>query len=92
MKHIKEILTGEGFLVDSRTQVIGTDAAETYEYMGANFNDSVLEAVGDREWFARGDLWDWTRGVVIDPDTGIVEQIVMLDLRCDLVPTDQPGA
>ncbi len=92
MQHISTILRDEGFIVDRRTQVIGTDAAETYEHMGANVCDEALEDIGDRAWVEASDTWDWPRGVVVDPSTGLIEHIVLLDLRCDFVPTDTPEA
>lgn len=92
MKHLREVLLEEGYIVDRRTQVIGIDASETYEHMGANVTDAALEDVGDRAWVEAGDMWDWPRGVVIDPSTGLIKKVVMLDVRCDFVPTDQPEA
>lgn len=91
MKHIREILQDEGFLVDRRTQVVGIDAAETYEHLGAPVTTTVLEDVGANAWDT-SEQWSWPRGVLVDPHTGLIEQVVLLDLRCELVPTDHPEA
>ncbi len=89
MQHISTILRAEGFIVDRRTQVVGIDSAETYEHMGASVSDEALVDVGDRAWVQAGDDWETPRGVVVNPSTGLIEKIVLLDPRCDFVPTDQ---
>ena len=89
MKHIKQILQDAGLLVDKRTQVIGIDGQETYEHDGDKASDELLEAVGETFLFSAPSGWIFPRAVVVNPITGVVEQIVLLEERCSYVPVDQ---